>query len=152
MVNTSSGLYEQVPTTDLQEISEDECLLLLGQHKLGRIALMVDDQPLIFPVNYDLHNRIITFRSAKGTKFFCAPGSRVAFEIDGYDQSTGVGWSVLVKGLAVDSTTALDDVSWIARAAAPEPLAPGVKVHWLAISPTQISGRRFVQTVAESGS
>jgi uncharacterized protein len=152
MLNTSSGLYEPAPTTDLEEISEDECLLLLEQHTLGRIALMVNDQPLMFPVNYDVHNRIITFRTAKGTKLFCAPGSRIAFEIDDYDPSTGVGWSVLVKGLAVDSTTALDEVSWKARAAAPQPVAPGVKVHWLAISPTQISGRRFVQTGAESGS
>jgi hypothetical protein len=152
MVNTSTGLYEPAPTNDLEVISEDECLVLLGQHKLGRLALMVNHQPLIFPVNYDLHNRIITFRTAKGTKLSWAPGSRVAFEIDDYDPSTGVGWSVLVQGLVVDATTALDEVSWIARAAAPQPRAPGVKVHWLAISPTQISGRRFLSPVPKSGS
>jgi hypothetical protein len=35
--------------------------------------------------------RIITFRTAPGTKLAHAPGSRVAFEIDDYDAFTGLG-------------------------------------------------------------
>src|ERR1700738_2885902 len=136
-------LYEPEAASDLEEISEAECLELLGQHQLGRIALVVDGQPLIFPVNYGLSHRIITFRTAHGTKLSCAPGSNVAFEIDEYDPSTGVGWSVLVQGVGVDSTTALDDVSWMARGASPHPLAPGVKIHRLAIKPPRITGGRF---------
>ncbi len=128
---------------DLEEISEDECLRLLEQHDLGRIAVVVDARPLIFPVNYGLAHRIVTIRTARGTKLSCAPGSNVAFEIDDYASATRVGWSVLVQGVAVDATTALDDVSWRSREASPRPLAPGVKVHRLAISPTAITGRRF---------
>jgi hypothetical protein len=45
--------------------------------------------------------------------------------------------------VAIDATTALDDVSWTARGATPHPLAPGVKVHRLAIRPMIITGRRF---------
>jgi hypothetical protein len=88
-------------------------------------------------------HRVVTFRTAHGAKLTYAPGSKVAFEIDEYDSSTGVGWSVLVQGVAVDATTALDDVSWMARGAKPHPLAPGVKIHRLAIGPTSITGRRF---------
>ncbi|MGI9145417.1 MAG: pyridoxamine 5'-phosphate oxidase family protein [Chloroflexota bacterium] len=136
-------MYEPDPKADLEEISEDECLELLARHEIGRIALVVEGQPLIFPVNYGISHRIVSFRTAHGTKLSAAPGSNVAFEIDDYEPSTGIGWSVLVQGVAVDSTTALDDVSWMARGASPHPLAPGVKVHRLAIRPTAISGRRF---------
>jgi hypothetical protein len=94
--------------------------------------MVVEGQPLIFPVNYALSQRVVTFRTAHGTQLSHAPGSNVAFEIDEYDPSTRVGWSVLVQGVAVDATTALDDVSWVARGGSPHPLAPGVKIHRLA--------------------
>ena len=136
-------VYEPETSTDLEEISEDECLQLLERHNLGRIAVVVDGQPLILPVNYGLSHRIVTFRTAHGTKLSYGPGSNVAFEIDEYAPSTRVGWSVLVQGVAIDATTALDDVSWTARGATPHPLAPGVKIHRLAIRPTRITGRRF---------
>jgi len=137
------------PTADLEEIPEAECWQLLEQHQLGRVALVVNQQPRIFPVNYDVHNRIVVFRTAKGTKLSSLPGSSVAFEIDDLQPTTGVGWSVVVLGLALDATVARDEVAWMARAASPRPLAPGLKVHWLAINPTQISGRRFRFVPAE---
>ena len=136
-------MYEPELHTDLEEISEDECLQLLDRHELGRVAVVVAGQPLIFPVNYALSHRVVTFRTAHGTKLANAPGTNVAFEIDEYDALTGVGWSVLVQGVGVDATTALDDVSWTARGGTPHPLAPGVKIHRLAIKPTSITGRRF---------
>ena len=94
--------------TDLEEISEDECLQLLDRHKLGRLAIVVAGQPLIFPVNYALSQRVVTFRTAAGTKLANAPGTNVAFEIDEYDASTRVGWSVLVQGVAVDARDIAD--------------------------------------------
>ena len=136
-------MYEPELHTDLEEISEDECLQLLDRHNLGRLAIVVDGQPLIFPVNYALSHRVVTFRTAHGTKLANAPGTNVAFEIDDYNASTRIGWSVLVQGVGVDATTALDDVSWTARGGTPHPLAPGVKIHRLAIKPTSITGRRF---------
>jgi nitroimidazol reductase NimA-like FMN-containing flavoprotein (pyridoxamine 5'-phosphate oxidase superfamily) len=136
-------MYEPESDLGLEELSEDECLQLLARHDLGRIAVVVDGHPVIFPVNYGLSHRIISFRTAHGNKLSYAPGSSVAFEIDEYQSSAGVGWSVLVQGVAVDATTALDDVSWMARGATPHPLAPGVRIHRLAIKPTRITGRRF---------
>src|ERR1700682_6157647 len=120
-------MYEPKTGADLQKLEEDECLELLQHDDYGRIAIVVDGQPLIFPVNYALSQRVVTFRTAHGTKLSKAPGSNVACEIDEYDPSTRVGWSVLVQGVAVDATTALDDVSWTARGGSPRPLAPGVK-------------------------
>jgi hypothetical protein len=136
-------MFEPDTGTDLEAISEDECLQLLAQHDLGRIAIIVDGQPLIFPVNYGLNDRIVTFRTAPGTTLSCAPGSNVAFEVGEHATSTRMGWTVLVQGVAIDATTALDYVSWVARWATLHPLGPGVKTHRLAIRPTRITGRRF---------
>jgi nitroimidazol reductase NimA-like FMN-containing flavoprotein (pyridoxamine 5'-phosphate oxidase superfamily) len=130
-------------TPELQEISETECLRLLRRHSLGRIAVVVEGQPQIFPVNYALQDRIIVFRTAPGTKLSYAPLSRVAFEIDEYNSESGVGWSVMVQGVAQDATTALDDLSWTARGAMPHPVAPGVRTHRVAIDSQNITGRYF---------
>jgi len=127
----------------LEEMSELECLQKLEHYQLGRIGFVVDGQPLILPVNYAIRDRIVTFRTAPGTKLTHAPGSKVAFEIDGYDAASGVGWSVLVQGVAIDATIAQDDASWTARNASPRPAAPGLRVHRLAVDPTAITGRRF---------
>lgn len=89
------------------------------------------------------NRRIIAFRTAAGSKLSHAPGSKVSFEIDEYVSSAGVGWSVMVQGVAVDATEAFDDVSWAARGATPWPLAPGAKPHRVAIEPSKITGRRF---------
>jgi uncharacterized protein len=128
---------------ELEEIREAECLEILGRHSLGRIAIVVDGQPQIYPVNYAMSDRIIAIRTAPGSKLGHAPGSKVSFEIDEYDSSAGVGWSVMVQGIAVDATDAFDDVSWAARAVEASPLAPGAKPYRIAIEPNVITGRRF---------
>jgi uncharacterized protein len=127
---------------ELEVIREAECLEILDQHSLGRLAIVVDGQPQIFPVNYAVSGRIISLRTAAGTKLSYAPTSKVCFEIDQYD-SSGVGWSVMVQGIAVDATDAFDDVSWAARGVEASPLAPGAKFHRIAIEPSKITGRRF---------
>lgn len=131
------------PLAELEEISEAGCLEILDQHSLGRIAIVIDGQPQIFPVNYAMNGRIIAIRTAAGSKLSHAPSSKVCFEIDEYDSSIGVGWSVMVQGVAVDATEAFDDVSWAARAVSPWPLAPGAKPHRIGIEPSVITGRRF---------
>jgi nitroimidazol reductase NimA-like FMN-containing flavoprotein (pyridoxamine 5'-phosphate oxidase superfamily) len=131
----------------LESLSETECLRRLEVHDFGRMAVIVGAQPVIFPVNYAMCKRVIAIRTAPGTKLTYAPGARVAIEIDGYDPSSGSGWSVLVQGQAVDATTALDDVSWTARGATPRPAAPGKKAYRIAIEAETITGRRFGPSV-----
>ncbi len=43
----------------LETISEEECHDLLVRHDLGRVAVVADGQPLIFPVNYAYGHRVI---------------------------------------------------------------------------------------------
>lgn len=137
----AGGAAEEVGA--LEEIAEAECLEILDGNSLGRIALVVRNQPLIFPVNYAMSGRVVVFRTASGTKLFNAPEAMVAFEVDGYDEATGVGWSVMVQGIAQEATEMSDAISWAAHAVSPEPLAPGTKPYLVAIAPAKITGRRF---------
>jgi uncharacterized protein len=131
------------PESQLEEIPAEECWELLGQHEMGRIAIVVGGKPQIFPVNYGLKGKVIVFRTAVGSKLAYAPESPVAFEVDEYDASAGAGWSVMVQGYGRDITEAADDFSWTARGARVQTAAPGEKLHMIAVDPTQISGRRF---------
>lgn len=128
---------------ELEEIPAAECLRILEGHSLGRIALVVQGQPRIFPVNYAMSGSVVVIRTASGTKLFHAPEAKVAFEIDEYDPSTGVGWSVMVQGIAHDATDSFDDMSWAAHAVSPRPLAPGAKPYLIAIEAKVVTGRRF---------
>ena len=139
----------QLPGSELEEIPEAECLELLGSNTLGRIAFVAEGRQEIFPVTYSLKAGTVVFRTAPGTKLAHAPGTESAFEIDEYDPETGVGWSVVVHGTAYDVTDSGDDFSWSARGAHVTPLAPGTKVHHLAIKTSAISGRRFRRLVSE---
>jgi uncharacterized protein len=142
MIRTSAMDASDKPA-GLEPINEQECLYLLGLRRLGRVALNVDGRPQVFPVNYALSGRVVAFRTAPGTKLANAPMSHVAFEIDDYDSTTGVGWSIMVKGVAYEITEALDHDSVEARRQLVRPMAPGQRDRWVAIRPDEITGRRF---------
>jgi nitroimidazol reductase NimA-like FMN-containing flavoprotein (pyridoxamine 5'-phosphate oxidase superfamily) len=133
----------QQTATGLETLTESECIDLLATHHIGRLAVVSEDRPLIFPVNYALGDRIVAIRTADGTKLAAAQDAHVAFEIDGYDEDAGRGWSVLVQGVAYEITGAVDRQSVLARRLRVEPLAPGSHDRWLGIHPVVITGRRF---------
>lgn len=124
-------------------LTEDECLVLLGSHELGRIAFDAGGTVEILPVNYGIEGRIIVVRSDAGTKLAAVRDSAVAFEIDGWDPVSGTGWSVIAKGRAEEITMnpgrAAEHLRWVPV----HPVAPGERWHWIAIMPTELSGRRF---------
>ena len=82
------------------ELSASDSWALLRQARVGRLALIVDGHPDIFPVNHVVDRGTVVFRTAAGTKFAEAVGHTVAFEVDGYDLRTASAWSVVVKGTA----------------------------------------------------
>ena len=125
------------------EMWEEECLEILGRHSLGRVAIVVDGQPQIFPVNYAINGRTLAIRTAAGSKLSHAPNSKVAFEIDEYDSSAGVGWSVMVQGTIRDITEAADEQALELRRLSPRPAAPGTRNLMLALVASRVSGRRF---------
>jgi len=72
-----------------------------------------------------------------------ALNTRVAFEVDGWDPQTRVGWSVVLKGIAEEVSSGIDPFSAALRERPVFPLAPGSRERWIAIYPAEISGRRF---------
>jgi CBS domain-containing protein len=136
-------LAVDTPATDIEILSEEECLELLRAHRIGRIALSDHGQPLIFPVNYAADDRAVVFRTAPGMKLTESPMTKVAFEIDEVDTAAGTAWSVLVQGVAYEITSALDSLSERLRELVVEPMAPGEHRNWVAVTRHEISGRRF---------
>jgi uncharacterized protein len=97
----------------------------------------------IFPINYAMEGRIVVFRTEPGTKLGAVPNNPVVFEVDSWDPELGVGWSVVMRGTAEEVSKNLGRTAEHLRRALVRPVAPGDRWHWLAISPVEITGRRF---------
>ena len=132
-------------TEPTNKLTFDECWELLADDILGRLALVVDGHPEIFPVNYVLDRRSIVFRSAGGSKLWGAQADRpAALEIDGYDPRTEMAWSVVVRGdTAVIEAQADKDAFDALRL---EPWQPGPKDYYIRLTPLALTGRRFQVT------
>lgn len=124
-------------------LSERECARLLRGKKLGRLAIVVDGRPEIFPVNYAFEDRVVVFRTAPGLKLDRGPYTRAVFEVDNVDRKTGEAWSVVVHGTAQDITKATDELAEKLRRLVVRPAAPGRRASWMAVYADRISGRRF---------
>jgi nitroimidazol reductase NimA-like FMN-containing flavoprotein (pyridoxamine 5'-phosphate oxidase superfamily) len=127
--------------TQLAVLDRVECDSLLARHHIGRLAIVVGGQPLVFPVNYVMCDGAIVFRTARGTKLFGAIDHPVAFEIDGTDARYHEGWSVLAVGRAEDVTDPAE-LARLERA----PLAAwseAPKDHYVRIRPRAVTGRRI---------
>ena len=127
-----------VDTPTLDELSREECLHLIGQHGVGRIAVATPGaSPLVLPVNYLLDGEVVVFRSGTGSKLLAMRGTPVSFQLDEFDELRHTGWSVLVRGAAYEATAwevdHLDLTAW----------APGDKDHWIRVIPAAITGRRI---------
>jgi uncharacterized protein len=133
---------EQVAGT-LEELSKEQCLELLQTKEVGRLAVVVDGQPAIFPVNYLLDGELVIFRNDPGTKLTNASLNRVAFEVDEIDAAAREGWSVVVQGTGREFTSGLDEASERERAMSLTTWVTGEKGHWVRITVPRISGRRI---------
>lgn len=88
-------------TEQLQEIDARECWELLAGGTVGRIGVIVEGRPEIFPVNYSLDaSESVIIRTAIGTKLEAAVNHHVVFEVDEIDPDLLSGWSVVVHGVA----------------------------------------------------
>ena len=134
---------------DIVELSDEECLRLLETQDVGRLAVVVDGKPAIFPVNYAMDGRIVVVRTAPGTKLEAAPLGWVAFEVDRFDAVSLTGWDVVVSGVARDVTDALDETSTRLGLIEIVPWVKGEKAHRLAILDATFTGRRLLPSEDE---
>ena len=122
-------------------MSQAECLALLAEHSLGRVAFTERAMPAIRPVNYRLVGSRIVLRTAGDQLAARLDGQVVAFEIDDVDLHGRTGWSVVVTGTArvlrdpgeLARLDALAFSSW----AGPDHMTP------VAITTGDVQGRRI---------
>jgi nitroimidazol reductase NimA-like FMN-containing flavoprotein (pyridoxamine 5'-phosphate oxidase superfamily) len=138
------GASEIAATADVRGVvgalSTELCWSALESAELGRLAVISGDDVDIFPINFVVDGTRIYFRSAPGSKLDAVShNSRVALEIDGIDEAAA--YSVVVKGRAerleapsdIDKAEALDLQPWV----------PTVKLRWVRIQPSEVTGRAF---------
>jgi nitroimidazol reductase NimA-like FMN-containing flavoprotein (pyridoxamine 5'-phosphate oxidase superfamily) len=130
-----------VPT---EVLDRSECERLLASQQVGRLAVVVDRYPMVFPVNFAVDNGTIVFRAGRGSKLTAAQHQNVGFQVDEVDVPARTAWSVLVTGMA-ETVGDEHDATLVARsrALAIDPLEPGSKDHWVRIIPASMSGRRI---------
>ena len=127
----------------LEELSTTTCMDLLRMNTVGRVSMVVDEYPVIIPINYRLidgrHGTWIVIRTRSGNVLDQAD-AHVGFQVDNIDPVHCAGWSVLVRGNlthidAAAMESARDRVD-------PRPWMDG-RDSWLAIEPVHITGRQL---------
>lgn len=141
----ASGSGSAELSSEMGELTREQCLKLLATHNIGRLAVVLSNgAPVIRPVNYvfDAASQSVVFRTGRGSKFHALlHAAKAAFEIDGVEHSTRTGWSVVIQGV----TTEVDGPMDLQRlnALGLQPWAPGAKPHWVRIRARTVSGRRI---------
>ena len=130
-------------TAMMRPLNERECIERLRQHSLGRLGVVVNQYPMIFPVNYSMDGNLVTFRTAADTKFNAAHYANVTFEIDEVDPGRRQGWSVQVMGAVHVPEIGAQSEMLRMQDLHIEPLAPGDKDVWVQIVPDRITGREI---------
>ena len=125
-----------------QQLTKAECFELLANEYLGRVAVVDDRGPVVFPVNFVLDRHTVVFRTEHGTKLHAAHrGTRVCFEVDRADPAAHTGWSVIVRGEITEVTdrAVLERLRELPLRA----WAPGVRDRYVRILPAVLTGRRI---------
>jgi len=132
-------------SSEVENLENHECWELLRTVSVGRLAVLADGHPDIFPINYTVDGGTLVFRTGEGTKLAGATeGAHVALEADGVDATTGLAWSVVVKGAAaaVTGTEQLLDTAALYLF----PWQAGRKDTFVRVTPGSITGQRFKVT------
>lgn len=137
------------PST-VESIEESACLALLETQQVGRLAVVVQGQPTVYPVNYKVDGNAIVFRTAIGTKFVHSSLDRVAFEVDDIDVENREGWSVVIEGTGRDVTNAIDDSSVREQELQIDSWVSGDHSHVVRIIASKIEGRQIIRAKSSS--
>ena len=132
--------HEIVADDVVESLDQDECWRLLAASVFGRLAVVGDDGADIFPINHLVHDHLLYFRSAPGTKIVSLterPG--VAFETDGTENR--LRWSVVLRGtvrrLEVDAEIDSSGVGEL------HTFTRSTKWNYFVITPRALTGVRF---------
>lgn len=126
----------------LETLPAVECYELLSPGGVGRVAFTAGDGPVVLPVNYAMAGQTPVFRTAPDTQLAGYLDCPAGFEVDHLDETLSQGWSVLVRGHAVEVTKEAE-VRHLEQRAAVRPWADGARDVHVRIIPHHISGRRI---------
>ena len=135
----------------LEELDEAECLRLIASGGIGRIGYSGRYGPTVMPVNYQLYEGTIVFRTTPDSTTdedlrtgIANAEYKVAFEIDDFNTAARTGWSVLIQGSAHHVESEAERAS--VAGAGVDPWPGGDRELFLRIMPTRVTGRRVSQT------
>jgi nitroimidazol reductase NimA-like FMN-containing flavoprotein (pyridoxamine 5'-phosphate oxidase superfamily) len=111
------------------ELTGVECMKLLAGRHLGRVAVVSDDGPAVYPVNYTLDRDAVVFHTTEPPRL--GPDGQVALQVDDLSETRNAGWSVVVRGQASEVREPAD--------------APG---HYIRLRHATMTGRRIEGTPA----
>lgn len=139
MTDAVPGPDERAP----MRLPAGACLELLRSGYTGRLGYVLDERPIIVPVNYRIdHDESILIASRPGAKVRAArSGALLCLEVDGTHEVRRAGWSVLATGHAevIEGSEAVA----IMRRAMLRPWASGdVDLAVLRLTPVLLEGRR----------
>jgi len=143
MLDDFNDLHLWSPQGVVTRLEESETWNLLHTWSFGRVAVIVDGAPVIFPVNFAVDRHFLVFRTATGTKLTALRANpKIAFEADQHSQTDA--WSVLVTGTAevleqekdTDHADRLPLLPWI----------PTAVFVYIRIVPETIQGRHIERT------
>jgi len=127
----------------IEVLTSEECSSLLERSSVGRVGLNVDLLPVILPINYAVDDKCIVFRSMVGTKLTAAlDHTVVAFEVDDYEPSADLGWSVLIQGVA-SVVTDSEHIGKLSSLGLRHVSPGGLCDHFISLEMTKMTGRRI---------
>jgi len=127
----------QPGTSQLLDLTADECWTLAGTVPVGRLAWCGPQGPTVVPVNFLVsEGRVHVRTAAYSAQARECDDSQVAFEVDQLDADSRTGWSVLLRGQAHLQFGGSRDGEQ------PEVWPAGARGLHLTIDVAEISGRR----------
>ena len=130
---------------EAEELDTEECWRLLRETGVGRLGVIVDGRPDVFPVNYKVEDNTLVFLTGTGTKTRAIDDDgAVALEADAVSAEFGMAWSVVVKGKAERTDTTKESLVSLSKALFPW---QGTRQDQLfRVFPDSVTGRRYVVT------
>lgn len=125
------------------DIGTEECLDLAASAGSGHLAVVSDDDVNIFPVAVDLDGRKLMVSVPDAAALDLISQRRVGLAVERVDPLTQDAWSIVVHGVAIDLTDAIDATpqgGQLRLEASPFPQQSGPTALLI---PSCITGHRF---------
>ncbi|MEU5560860.1 helix-turn-helix domain-containing protein [Streptomyces globisporus] len=125
------------------ELDEALCRTLLGDHGVGRVALTLEDGPVVLPVNYQVLDGEVMFNTGSASPLAAAADTEIAFEADHIDDAFSRGWSVLIVG-TVRSVADEEAAQRLRETAYSTPWAGEEREHVMLLGARRGTGRKIL--------